>query len=509
MANNSNYKEALLKKRLKLQKEAADFDYEGERTIVVIPGLNDSPARLKQIPQLHKHEERFLFFLFLLKYKKTKLIYITSKKLTTSLVNYYLEMIFKAEDEKREALNRLFLINLDNPKSISLAQKILESPKTIVKIKKLIDNPKNAHLRCYNSTGFEERLSLKLGIPLYAARERTKIYGTKSAAKAIFRKAEIATIPGINNLKKIKNLANAIAKLAVSYPKCHKILIKLEDKSAGAGNKVFNWTKFIKNVDTEQTTSLEKITEIIYEEFLKYLRQKQGKLSKYLREYKESGGMVELYLETEKQSSPSVQLRATPTGKLKTLSTHEQILSGEKGRYIGCAFPAKKVYRSFIIGQAKKIGRLLVKKGVVGRFAIDFLVLEQPIREIRRRVYPIEINIRKGGTTHPYELTTLVTNAVYNEENGLLYAGKKPIFYFASDNIKDEGYKKLKSEDLIEIVKKTNLNYDPKTKKGIILHLLGTVEKLGRVGITCIGHSRRQAREFYEKFILALNKAVK
>jgi len=174
-------------------------------------------------------------------------------------------MIFETEEQKKEVLRRLYLINLENPKSISLAQKILNNPGVISKIKKLIENPKTAHLRCYNSTGYEERLSLKLGIPLYAARERTKIYGTKSASKKIFRGAGIATIPGLHNLKTIKNLAFAIAKLAANYPKCPKILIKLEDKSAGAGNKIFNWSKFIRNLDAEQTTTKEAIANIIYE----------------------------------------------------------------------------------------------------------------------------------------------------------------------------------------------------------------------------------------------------
>lgn len=509
MGNHQDQQKAFLARRLRLQKEAADFNYEGERTIVVIPGLNDDPSRLKQIPQLYKHEERFLFFLFLLKYQKTRLVYVTSKTLNPNLIDYYLEMIFSGEEDKNDAKKRLFLISTQNIKYVSLAQKILESPQTIKKIKSALLNPKTAHLRCYNSTGFEERLSLKLGIPLYAASEKTKIFGTKSAGKDIFKQAEANVIPGINRLKKIRELSRAIVELAKTYPKCARFLIKLEDKSAGAGNKVFNWHKYLENLDIEQTDRIENISEMIYEEFLKYLRQKKGKLSQYLRDFKRSGGMIELYLEAAKVTSPSVQMRITPGKNLKTLSTHEQILSGLKGKYIGCAFPAKKAYRQEIISQAKKIGQKLIKKGIVGRFAIDFLVLNNPTKKIKRKIYPIEINIRKGGTTHPYELTTLVTGAHYREEDGLLYAGKKPIFYFASDNIKNEKYAKLTTEKLIALVKNSSLNYDPKKKKGVILHLLGTVEKLGRIGATCIGHSRAQAYEYYEKLISKLDEITK
>jgi hypothetical protein len=38
-------------------------------------------------------------------------------------------------------------------------------------------------------------------------------------------------------------------------------------------------------------------------------------------------------------------------------------------------------------------------KGVLGRFAVDFISVKNKNGWTH---YPIEINLRKGGTTHPY-----------------------------------------------------------------------------------------------------------
>ena len=56
-------------------------------------------------------------------------------------------------------------------------------------------------------------------------------------------------------------------------------------------------------------------------------------------------------------------------------------------------------------------------KGVLGRFALDFVV-------VRRRgpdgwtPYAIELNLRKGGTTHPFLTLQFLTDGAYDPEDG-------------------------------------------------------------------------------------------
>jgi hypothetical protein len=48
---------------------------------------------------------------------------------------------------------------------------------------------------------------------------------------------------------------------------------------------------------------------------------------------------------------------------------------------------------------AKMIAEELQAEGVLGRFSINFISVREPVGW---KHYAIEINLRKGGTTHPF-----------------------------------------------------------------------------------------------------------
>src|SRR4030095_2543728 len=112
------------------------------------------------------------------------------------------------------------------------------------------------------------------------------------------------------------------------------------------------------------------------------------------------------------------------------MSTHDQILGGESGQvYLGAVFPAKKEYNVEIGIIGKKIADELQRRGVLGRFAVDFLSVKQPTGW---KHYAIEINLRKGGTTHPFIMLQFLTYGVYNAEEGMYYtATGQPRYYFS------------------------------------------------------------------------------
>src|SRR5207342_2733785 len=88
------------------------------------------------------------------------------------------------------------------------------------------------------------------------------------------------------------------------------------------------------------------------------------------------GGIVEERLSGREFRSPSAQLRATPLGEVELLSTHDQMLGGPSGQaYLGCRFPASRDYAAAIMQEAAKVGRRLMREGVLGRFAIDFVAV--------------------------------------------------------------------------------------------------------------------------------------
>ena len=83
------------------------------------------------------------------------------------------------------------------------------------------------------------------------------------------------------------------------------------------------------------------------------------------------------------------------------LSTHDQVLGGPTGQsYLGARFPADTAYGPAIMREAAKVARRFARDGVIGRFALDFVVVRTQGGEWRP--YAIEVNLRKGGTTHPF-----------------------------------------------------------------------------------------------------------
>jgi hypothetical protein len=201
-----------------------------------------------------------------------------------------------------------------------------------------------------------------------------------------------------------------------------------------------------------------------------------------------------------------------PDGTCEVLSTHDQELGGESGQvYIGAHFPAAKEYAVEIGDMGKKVAEVLRDKGVLGRFAIDFISVKRktarPDDPFGRRWthYPIEINLRKGGTTHPYVSLQFLTDGNYNAEDGHYYTANGQVrYYFCSDNLRSEQFHGLTPHDLIDIAMLHGLHYDGTSQEGVLFHLIGALSQFGKLGVVCIGKSPKRAMEFYHKAVEVL-----
>src|SRR6266498_5366137 len=119
----------------------------------------------------------------------------------------------------------------------------------------------------------------------------------------------------------------------------------------------------------------------------------------------------------------------------------------------------KNTWRSFPPA-AGQIGAVLAGRGVMSRFGIDFLA--------RRRegtadweLFALEINLRIGGTTHPFLALQFLTGGRLDPQTGLFHSlGRLPKFYRSTDNLKSDAYRGLCPEDLIDITTANRLHYD-------------------------------------------------
>ena len=219
------------------------------------------------------------------------------------------------------------------------------------------------------------------------------------------------------------------------------------------------------------------------------------------------GGVAEEFIEGAEIASPSAQLRIDPRGKVELLSTHDQILGGPTGQtYLGCRFPLS-VYRERVQQEARLIGAVLARKGVVGRFGIDFFA--RRIGTNDWNLFALEINLRMGGTTHPFLALQFLTGGKLDPETGLfLSPSGLPKSYRSTDNLKFDAYRGLCPEDLIDITTANHLHYNHHTETGALFHMIGALSQFGKVGLTAIGNSHSEAETIYAETLDVLDREI-
>jgi PGM1 C-terminal domain len=225
------------------------------------------------------------------------------------------------------------------------------------------------------------------------------------------------------------------------------------------------------------------------------------------------GAIVESYIEGKPKgdkTSPSFQGAILPGGRVEALSTHDQILGGPNQQiYLGCRFPAYEGYRLQLQELGLKVGQNLLSKGVLERFGVDFVAVESE-NGMDWEVQAIEINLRKGGTTHPFMTLKLLTNGHYDVSTGL-FSGQKgiPKYYVASDNLQKNAYYGLLPNDLMDIIAEHHLHFDSGNETGTVFHLVGCLSEFGKVGLTSIGNSPEEADQIYRHVAEVLDQETK
>ena len=483
------------------------------QTIIVVPSMSIDAVGSGAVMQAY--EERFLFLLLLLRQPRARLIYVTSQTILPSVIDYYLDLLPGVIPS--HARQRLFLLSPLDGSVRPLSDKLLARPRLIERIRSLILSPDRAHLVPFNTTHREKELALRLGIPMYGADPKFFALGTKSGCRKIFIEENVPHPLGYENLGTKEGLIQAIAQMRARKPSIKQVLVKLNEGVSGEGNAVVDLTGL--------PSSFAKATadkpaagggdpggdKTMLEERLRAMKFESQEVTyeSYMKKLQERKGVVEERITGEEFRSPSVQLRVTPLGKVELLSTHDQLLGGPSGQsYLGCVFPAETDYAPLITREAAKVGKRLAKEGVIGRFALDFVVVRA--KNGAWEPYAIEINLRKGGTTHPFLTLQFLTDGTYDTETGIFTAPNgQQKFFVASDHVESPRYRTLTPDDLFDIVVRHNLHFDQTRQTGVVFHMMSALGELGRTGMTAVGDSHEDAKATYERAIAVLDEETR
>jgi hypothetical protein len=378
-----------------------------QRSMVVLPSR--SVDRWHEPPaETRSYEERLLSFLFDLRDPDLELTYVTSLPVAPRTIDYYISLL--PRKVRRSARNRLRLVSLDDGGQRPLSEKLLERPGVLERIRGTFADPKAAYLMPYNSTAVERDIAFALGIPLYGADPDQAWLGTKSGGRALFAEAGVPHPLGAEHIKSIADAVAAICTLRAVKPDLREVVIKLDRAVSGEGNAVLD----LIGMPAPDTPGEKALLE---HRLARVVPEVDGVTAgAYLHKLAEHGGVVEERITGRELHTPSVQLRITPVGAVELISTHDQILHGRSGQqFAGCRFPADPAYAPTISALALRAARRLADTGVIGRFAIDFIVCRG--EDGRWQPFALEVNLRMGGTTHPYQTLARLTGGTYDPQS--------------------------------------------------------------------------------------------
>ncbi len=460
--------------------------HDAPRTVLIVPSLSMDQEVLASISGAHHYEERMLCYLMLLRMPRTRVIYVSSYPIPESIIDYYLHLL--PGIPAQHARSRLTLFSCHDGSPVGLTEKLLARPRLLERIRASIPDPDTAYMICFNVTEQERSLAMRLNLPIYGCDPDLLHWGSKSGSRKIFREAGIDMPEGFEDLRGADEIVGALVELRARRPGIRRAVVKLDEGFSGEGNAIFSYDGAPEGAPLNAWIE-SRLPDLAFE-------AKDMTWELFSEKLTSMGGIVEEFIEGDVKRSPSAQFRVDPLGRLEAISTHDQVLGGESGQvFLGCLFPADESYRLEIQESGRKAACVLAEKGVLGRFAIDFLSVKEGDGW---RHYAIEINLRRGGTTHPFIMLEFLTEGQYDPDTGtFLTPSGQSRCYYASDNVESDAYRGLLPADLIDIAALNCLHFDGARQQGVMFHLIGALSEFGKLGVLCIAPTHEEAEAFY------------
>lgn len=454
------------------------------RSVVTLPSRtldrwHEPPA------ETQAYEERLLSSLFELRDPNLKLTYVTSSPVAAQTIDYYLSML--PGRVRRSARCRLALVALGDRSERPLTEKLLKHPDALERIRLSIPDRRLSHLVPYNATELERDLALALDIPMYGADPSHARLGTKSGSREMFELAGVPHPLGVAHIASRAEATQAVCDLRAAKPELLELVIKLDHGVSGEGNAIIDLTGLPAPGATDERALIEQRLIRLVPEMTTVTA------ADYLTKFATQGGIVEERITGEELRSPSAQLRISPAGKVELLSTHDQILGGPSGQsYLGCRFPADSSYAPAVGAIARRVGERLAEIGVVGHCAVDFIVTRRTDGHWER--FAIELNLRMGGTTHPYQTLAQLAGGAYDSHSAMFTTARgQRRHYVATDHLEVAHLRELGRDGLLAAARHGKLRFDRGRRVGIVFHMLSSLPGRGRAGLTAIGTSAEDA----------------
>lgn len=452
-------------------------------SVVVLPSYSVGDSLLEhyghRIPSL---EHRYLLMMLSLpRISASQIVFVTSLAPTPEVLDYYLSLM--PPEHRESAAARFHVIEVPDATHRSVSAKLLDRPDLINEIKDLVRG-RVAYIEPWNVTRTETRIARRLGLPLNGTAPHLWPLGFKSSGRRLMRAAGVPLPYGFEDVRSVDGVIDAALAIRRERPDAPGVVVKTDNSGTGDGNRILHFSA------GDTACDLRAAVESLEPWYLADLPL---------------GAVVEELVVGSEFTSPSVQVDISPRGRVEVLSTHEQVLGGDNGQvYSGCEFPADQAYGFKLAAYGQAVGHLLAEQGALGRLCVDFAATRSGGG--RWRVYGLEINLRKSGTTHPYSALRNLAPGRYDSGTGSWIAedGARRC-YRSTDNLVDPRWLGRPVEEVITAIRSAGLDYDHGAGTGVVLHMFCGLNIDGRLGLTAIGTSPEHAEELYEAAVVALS----
>ena len=339
----------------------------------------------------------------------------------------------------------------------------------------------------YKTNEHWQNFAEQLGLEYLCVDADLNDWGTKHGCRQVFRDAEVPHARGTYELvRSEEGLANDIYSVLTDY-NLKKVIVKLDEGCCGDGNVMMDFS-----------ADVEKIGQLSKEEAVALIAAKIGELpEEYRAQLPANGAIIEEFFEGSGFCSPSVDVLIQSPDNIAALNGYDMTMGGEQGlAFKGIFGPLE--WECDLRSMAKQASVGLAKKGVRDHAAVDFVVFRDP--DGVQQAYAVEVNMRKSGGTVPYRILAHLTEdeALQNKSLHTFDHVELPGFKSLPASVWEASGEQIEN-DFFEWLTSEDFTYSHKTETGCVAHFQTLPN--GEVGVTCIGDTIEEAKEFLDTFI--------